>query len=61
MQQRKQVWTTLPGGRVKRVQGRFRGEKRDRFGRSPDQRRSQRRAERQAFRAAWQPERASRA
>lgn len=50
MQRKKRVFTALPGGRIKRVQGRFNGERTDNFGRPTNDRRSQRRAERQAFR-----------
>lgn len=55
MRQRKQVWTTLPGGRIKRVQGRHRGEGRDRFGRADREgaRRNERRTFRQSFRSEW--------
>ena len=53
MRQRKQFWTTLPGGRIKRVQGRLRGEGQDRFGRERANRRAERRAFNQAFRSEW--------
>ena len=53
MREKKRVFTALPGGRIKRVQGRYRGERRDNFGREVTDRRSARRAERQAFRSAF--------
>lgn len=53
MRQRKQFWTMLPGGRIKRVQGRLRGEGRDRFGREQADNRGERRAFRQNLRSEW--------
>lgn len=53
MRAKKRVFTALPGGRIKRVQGRYRGERRDNFGREMTDRRSVRRAERQTLRAAF--------
>lgn len=52
MQRTKRIFTALPGGRIKRVQGRRRGGRRDNFGREVTDQRSVRRAERQAFRAS---------